>query len=447
MVCSLTFIDGQVHFQSKYVLSKHRLEENAKKKFLYAGQMGTRNKRLVGDSLKALSSMVTGKSLNLQLRNPSNTNVFYWGGKLLSLYETSLPYCLDPRNLETLGLDNLNGNLSLGCLGAHFKIDAVNKVRLVCFSQRPGFRRSPCLDVFEFNEDWSLHQKQRRLIEGLNYMHDFALLPEYYIVHITPFVKVTTWLSLKIAAGWTSPGEAMEHHKDLPSKFVIIPRDPAKSDQIVTVDTGTFHIFHFGTAEQEGHLLKFTAPCLGPKFNMDFDSEVWLSNTSVAPGKVTNFVIDLNSKTCKHEIKDDASVEFPTSHPYRQGLSGTRYNYLMANDRPGENIPYRDVIKFDALGEIRQVWYSEGIIGEPTFVPRFGYNGRDHGDEDDGYVLVQLYHPGKHLTSFCVLDAKNVHKGCIAKINLKHHVPYGFHGTFSPEVFVTPAMPILKSKL
>ncbi|XP_065058302.1 apocarotenoid-15,15'-oxygenase-like [Rhopilema esculentum] len=216
--------------------------------------------------------------------------------QLLSLYETSLRYCLDPRNLETLGLDNLNGNLSLGCLGAHFKIDAVNK-RLVCFSQRPGFRRSPGLDVFEFNEDWSLHQKQRRLIEGLNYMHDFALLPEYYIVHITPFVKVTTWLSLKIAAGWTSPGEAMEHHKDLPSKFVIIPRDPAKSDQIVTVDTGTFHIFHFGTAEQEGHLLKFTAPCLGPKFNMDFDSEVWLSNTSVAPGKVTNFVIDLNSKT------------------------------------------------------------------------------------------------------------------------------------------------------
>ena len=86
MVCSLTFIDGQVHFQSKYVLSKHRLEENAKKKFLYAGQMGTRNKRLLGDSLKALSSMVTGKSLNLQLRNPSNTNVFYWGGKVDSLH-------------------------------------------------------------------------------------------------------------------------------------------------------------------------------------------------------------------------------------------------------------------------------------------------------------------------------------------------------------------------
>ena len=104
-------------------------------------------------------------------------------------------------------------------------------------------------------------------------------------------------------------------------------------------------------------------------------------------------------------------------------------------------------LQFDSENASRQVWYSEGIIGEPTFVPRLGYEGRDYGDEDDGYILVQLYHPGKHLTSFCVLDAKNIEKGCIAKINLKHHVPYGFHGNFSPEVFVTPIVPQVKSRL
>ena len=87
------------------------------------------------------------------------------------------------------------------------------------------------------------------------------------------------------------------------------------------------------------------AACLGPKFNMDFDSEVWLSNVSVAPGRVTNFVIDLEKKKCQHEIADRASVEFPTTHPYRNGMLGTRYNYLMANDRPGENLPYMDVVK------------------------------------------------------------------------------------------------------
>ena len=78
---------------------------------------------------------------------------------------------------------------------------------------------------------------------------------------------------------------------------------------------------------------------------MTFENEVWLSNVGVAPGQTTNFTIDLEKRTCEHSVVDKASVEFPTTHPYRNGMVGTRYNYLMANDRPGENLPYRDVVK------------------------------------------------------------------------------------------------------
>ena len=35
-------------------------------------------------------------------------------------------------------------------------------------------------------------------------------------------------------------------------------------------------------------------------------------------------------------------------------------------------------------------------------------------------------------TDFCVLDVQNIEVGPVARIKLKHHVPYGFHGTFSP---------------
>ncbi len=73
-------------------------------------------------------------------------------------------------------------------------------------------------------------------------MHDFALLPDYYLVHITPFVKISFFNSFAIAAGWTSPGETMRYFPDQPSKFVLIPRNPEKKDQIVTVDTGVFHV-------------------------------------------------------------------------------------------------------------------------------------------------------------------------------------------------------------
>ena len=82
MICALTFVDGRVHFRSKYVATQHHIEEETKKQFLYMGQMGTRNKHLVRDSMRALFSMVTGSPFSLQFRNPSNTNVFFWGGKV-----------------------------------------------------------------------------------------------------------------------------------------------------------------------------------------------------------------------------------------------------------------------------------------------------------------------------------------------------------------------------
>ncbi len=82
MVCALTIIDGRVHFKSRFVVSPQREEEQDKERFIFRGQMGTMEKHPVTDTLKTLSAMVIGSEMKLQFRNPSNTNVFYWGGKV-----------------------------------------------------------------------------------------------------------------------------------------------------------------------------------------------------------------------------------------------------------------------------------------------------------------------------------------------------------------------------
>lgn len=78
---------------------------------------------------------------------------------------------------------------------------------------------------------------------------------------------------------------------------------------------------------------------------MSFDKKIWLSNASVSPGLAYKFTIDLATNRCTRSQVDRASVEFPTTHPYRNGITGTRFNYLMACDRPGCNLPFRDVVK------------------------------------------------------------------------------------------------------
>lgn len=44
------------------------------------------------------------------------------------MYETGLPYVLDPHTLNTLGPENFNGALRLKQFAAHFRIDSQNQV-------------------------------------------------------------------------------------------------------------------------------------------------------------------------------------------------------------------------------------------------------------------------------------------------------------------------------
>ncbi|KAL5459802.1 hypothetical protein EMCRGX_G033178 [Ephydatia muelleri] len=417
MIITLTFVGGGVHLRTRFVASKERL-----------GRATEENLPLPWPKL--------------HYRNPSNTNVFYWGGKIVSCYETGLPHSLDPVTLDTRGVDTFNGALELKVLAAHFRLDMEN-MRLVCMGMKPGVGHlPPSLAIYEFDEGWKVVKHQLHHIPGLNYSHDFLLLPDYYVFHLTPFANMTWTAVLKVYLGWSSPGQELRYYPKMPSQFVIIPRhEGAKHQRVILVNTEPFHIYHFGTSEQHGaSRIEFNAVCLGPKFDMTFEKEIWLSNASVAPGNMFTFMIDLDTQKCTRSEKpaDPSSVEFPTVHPYRHGHPNSRYCYLMASDREGHNLPYRDVVKFDKEGKHRQVWYSHGTVGEPVFVPRGGWDSWNAGDEDDGYVITQLYVPETNLTEFVVLDAKRVDKGPVATIKLKHHLPYGFHGTFTPEVFLSP---------
>lgn len=106
--------------------------------------------------------------------------------------------------------------------------------RLICFSLRPSLRGAPALDIFEFDKAWNCLEQKHFEIAGLNYAHDFALLPDFYIFHMTPFVKMPKSLVQQIRAGLRSPGEGMRYYPELPSRFVIIPRN---GGEIIMSDT------------------------------------------------------------------------------------------------------------------------------------------------------------------------------------------------------------------
>ena len=82
MVVALTFVNGRVHLRSRFVATKERLEEQEQRKFLFRGQMGTHPNSALKDTAILIKNWMTLRWPRLQYRNPSNTNVFHWGGKV-----------------------------------------------------------------------------------------------------------------------------------------------------------------------------------------------------------------------------------------------------------------------------------------------------------------------------------------------------------------------------
>jgi len=269
-VCALTFVDGKVHFKSKFVDTTTRREEQKKGEFLFPGQMGTREFRdyRILDTVRALM----GQTMLMKWRDPSNTNVYYWGGKLITCYETKLPHVLDPKTLSTLGRDTFGGALDLNVLSAHPRIDH-KKQRLVCFGLKPS-GTLPQLGIYEFDKDWNCKVKRTIPMQGLFYSHDFLLTDTYYIFHMTPFVRFTKSQALKIVMGLNGAGDFMKYYEDLPSKIILIPR--VATQPILQFNTDPCHIFHFSTCEENrlAGTIDFTAVCLDKKIQNEMGSEI-----------------------------------------------------------------------------------------------------------------------------------------------------------------------------
>ncbi len=122
----------------------------------------------------------------------------------------------------------------------------------------------PSLAIYEFDEKWNVVQYQMHHIDGLNYAHDFLLLPDYYVFHMTPFAKMSLKGALLVYSGISSPGQLMQYYPDMPSRFVIIPRHANAAHQSVKiVDTDPFHVSaqHCCVKYQVLHLLPRVRAC------------------------------------------------------------------------------------------------------------------------------------------------------------------------------------------
>lgn len=423
MISRISFINGRAHFRNRFVHTQGYLAEQKARKILYRGVFGTQKP---GGWLANIFDFKT--------KNIANTNVIYWGGKLLALWEAAEPHSLDPHTLETLGKEYFNGVLSPGeAFGAHPRLDPSYHQNggapcLVNFSIKPGL--STTITIFELNPDGELVRKQAHSIPGFCFIHDFVITANYCIFWQNP----VTFNPIPFALGIRAAGECIKFQQNQPTRVIVIPRHPqAGQTGIKILETQSGFVFHHANAFEAGDEIVIDSICYPSFPEVEPESDFREVNfATLPPGQLWRFHLHLDTGKVRQQMIDSRCCEFPSINPQ---LVGRKYQYLYLAAAHGEtgNAPLQALLKIDLDSGARQLWSAapHGFTGEPIFVPR-----TDAKQEDDGWVLALVYDATHHRSDLVILDARDFNQGAIARLHLKHHIPYGLHGNFTPKVFI-----------
>ncbi len=416
MVSAITFKGGQVHYKNRFVATEGYLAEKAAGKALYRGVFGTQK---LGGWLSNI--------FDTKLKNIANTNVIYWGGKLLALWEAASPYRLNPSTLETIGLDDLDGILKDNdSFSAHPRIDP-EPLCLVNFALKPGL--STKIILYEISPDGKLLHQHSHTVPGFSFIHDFVITPEYAIFFQNP----VSFNPFPFLLGLRGAGECVQYQPKQPTQIILIPRRPPY-EAIKILETPSGFVFHHANAFQTDReeilidsICYETLPQINPEIDykdVDFDK--------LSPGQLWRFKIDLTSEKVSRELLEERCCEFPTLNPEKVGRD-YRYLYIGAAHNAIGNAPLQAVLKIDLQTGERQLhsFAPKGYVTEPLFIPR-----PQPETEDDGWVILLVYNAEHHRSDVVILDAKNIQGQPQAIIHLKHHIPYGLHGSWTPQVFI-----------
>ncbi len=419
MICKVTFREGQAYFCNRYVRTSGYCEEQEKGEIAYRGVFGTEK-----------SGGWLANAFDFRLKNVANTNVYYWGDKLMALWEASHPHRLDPLTLETVGIETLNGALQEGTpFAAHPMIDPgreSQEPRYVTFGIRP-LGVATQLNIYELNAKAEVVKHDVHYLPGFAFMHDFAITPNYCVFFQNP----VNFNPLPYALGQKGPAECMEFRKDDPTTVWIISRHDSNDVQTLKVDSG--FVFHHANAFEVGNEIMVDSVAYKdfPSLNHNLSFRE-VDFNEVPSSQLWRYRFNLKTSKAQRQQLETRACDFPYVNLAYIGRRH-RWIYLAAAAPAAANGPHQVVMKIDAdTGE--QSLYSfapRGFVGEPVFVAR-----TDSSQEDDGWLLVIVYDAEHSRSDVVILDAQQIEKGAIATLHLKHHLPYGLHGSFTRKIWL-----------
>jgi all-trans-8'-apo-beta-carotenal 15,15'-oxygenase len=353
-------------------------------------------------------------------KNPANTSVMTWQGRLFATCEAGKPYELDPASLSTYGESLLGGALA-GPFSAH-----PHRVpqRRATYNFGMAHGRATRVDAYELPDEGAARRIATFDLDGARLCHDFAATPRHLVFAIAPlFVSLVQTMLLGkppiASARWKRA-----HGTDL----VVVPIDAP--DRIRRFRVEAFLLEHIVNAFEEGDTLVVDYTHYDDADGLERYVGGLTSGRIDAPlrSELRRMRIRPQRDVLESEVVLRRAVELPRVSP-RVDAARHRHVYCVDFANGAAGAPFQPLLKLDA-GTGRVETYDPGshrYVGEGVFVPR-----PDGSGEDDGWVLAMTYDAGGDRSTLEILDARAFGDGPIAACHFDQPIPLGFHGTWAP---------------
>jgi carotenoid cleavage dioxygenase len=395
MMHAVNFADGKASYRNRWLESAGLRAERTRGRACYGGMS---NFQIPADDVIAEGGI---------LKNTGNTQTIRHAGRYFGLMEAGKPTEFT-RDLETVGETDFGGRLK-GPVTAHPKIDPVSG-HMAFFGYNADL---PYLRYHEVDVSGELvHSTDIDLPAGVM-MHDFAITENYAVFFDAPAVFDLEAL--------LSGGEAMHWRPDNGTRIGILPRR-AEGSEIQWFDTDNCYVVHFFNAWDDNGVVNVRAPRMA-----DMPGGLKFENPDGASEPTPwHWSIDLNKGTVSHSQTDDLPGEFPRINDTLAGRK-TRYGYNCMARSWEFDFDFHGVVKYDYETGTSQTHYyvDSQVSGEHAFVPDpTGTN------EDDGWLMGFVTDRATEQSELCILDARDLSLGPVARVQMQARVPIGFHANW-----------------
>ncbi|MFZ1887702.1 MAG: carotenoid oxygenase family protein [Candidatus Binataceae bacterium] len=352
------------------------------------------------------------------LKDTANTDVVFHNGYALALwYQCGLPYKVDARTLETLGVETFRGGLKR-TVSAHAKVDPVTN-ELLFFDYSTA---APFMTYNVVSAAGELTHHAPIEIPGPRLPHDMAFTERYSVLMDLPLFWDPELLQRGV--------HKVTYYPEMPSRFGILPRFGSNRD-VRWFEASPCYIYHVINSWEEKDAIgndvivmdacRVIQPEPGAKRG---EGELARMRAFLRlEAQVCRWRFNLGTGEVKEEQLDDARTEWPTINRSRMGRrSRYAYNSLVPH--------FEGIVKYDLeRNSTEKYLFGPGrTANECPFAPRLGAR-----DEDDGYVVAFVSDVNaKDSGEVVILDAKNIAKGPLASVKIPQRVPVGFHTIWVP---------------